>query len=804
MDINKRNSILVIDDSKTEIAALTDILEEQDYIVYTAENAWDGIEAATKYEPDVILLDIIMPGKDGYSVLTTLKSAPKTRNIPVIFLTGLTTFEGEAKGLRLGAADYINKPFSPAVIKLRIENQLKISQHKIEYDMMRCQVENSASQRALANITSVLNNAQAIIYANDIDTYEIVFITDYTKEHFGLQGDVIGKPCYEVFQAGKEGRCEFCPRHQLDKEPDKVVVWEEHNPITNRYYRKTDRYIDWPNGKKVHIQYATDLTDIKQKIEEVEYRDKLLQKVNEELTETNNRARMLLDSTPMCCQLFNSEYKKIDCNQEALRLFGFKTKEVFLLNSYSVYPEFQPDGQRSMDKITKLLDKAVKEGSTGFFEWTYELLDGTIVPTEALVVKIPYGDDFMLAGYTRDLREYKRIMEALEDALIQAEAGSKAKGDFLSTMSHEIRTPMNAIIGMTAIGKKSEDIKQKDYALTKIEDASTHLLGIINDILDIAKIEANKMELSPIEFEFEKMLKKVIGISNFRIEEKKQTLSVDIDKRIPHIIFGDEQRLSQVITNLMSNATKFTPAGGKIHLEATLVSERNGNCEIRISITDSGIGLSSEQHERMFQAFEQADSGISRQYGGTGLGLVISKRIVELMNGRIWVESEINKGSKFIFTIKVQHGGKNERPNQMKAETEEIHSGEFIGKTMLFAEDVEINREILISLLEDTGITIGCAENGIEAVEMVKKDPTKYDIIFMDVQMPKMNGLEATRCIRALPSVSKRNPPLPIIATTANVFKSDIEECTNAGMDGHLGKPLDFEKVLEILRKYLL
>jgi len=804
MDINKRNSILIIDDSKTEIAALSAILEEQGYIVYTAENGWDGIETAEKYEPDVILLDIIMPGKDGYSVLTTLKSTPKTQNIPVIFLTGLTTFEGEAKGLKLGAADYINKPFSPAVIKLRIENQLKISHHKVEYDMMRCQLENSASQRALANITSVLNNAEAIIYANDINTYEIVFITDYTKEHFGLKGDVLGKPCYEVFQDGKKGRCDFCPRHQLDKEPDKAVVWEEHNPVTNRYYRKTDRYIDWPNGKKVHIQYATDLTDIRQKIEEIEYRDKLLQKVNEELTETNNRARMLLDSTPMCCQLFNSAYKKIDCNQEALRLFGFKTKEIFLLNSTSVYPEFQPDGQRSMEKITKLLDKAVKEGSTGIFEWTYELLDGTIVPTEALVVKIPYGDDFMLAGYTRDLREYKRIMEALEEALIQAEAGSKAKGDFLSTMSHEIRTPMNAIIGMTAIGKKSRDSKEKDYALTKIEDASTHLLGIINDILDIAKIEANKMELSPIEFEFEKMLTKVIGISNFRIEEKKQTLSVDIDKRIPNIIFGDEQRLTQVITNLMSNATKFTPDGGKIHLEATLVSERNGNCEIRISITDSGIGLSAEQHERMFQAFEQADSGISRQYGGTGLGLVISKRIVELMNGKIWVDSELGKGSKFVFTIKVQHGGKNEKPDQKKIEVEEAHSGEFAGKTMLFAEDVEVNREILIALLEDTGITIECAVNGVEAVEMVKKNPAKYDIVFMDVQMPKMSGLEATRCIRALPSVTKRRNPLPIIATTANVFKSDIEECINAGMDGHLGKPLDFEKVLEILRKYLV
>ena len=804
MNSNKKNSILIIDDSKTEIEVLTDILSPI-YNVYSAVNGWDGIEAAGKYEPDVILLDIIMPKMDGYTVLTNLKANTQTRAIPVIFLTGLTTAEGETKGLKLGAADYINKPFSPAVIKIRIENQIKISKHWLEYDAIKSQITDDASRRAFNNITSVLNNAEAIIYANDIDTYEILFITDYTKKHFGIEGDVIGKPCYKVFQSDQEGRCAFCPRNQLDKEPDKAVIWEEHNPVTNRYYRKTDRYIDWPNGKKVHIQYATDLTDIRQKIEEIEYRDDLLQKINKELSEANKRARILLDSTPMCCQLFDSGYKKIDCNEEALRLFGFSKKEDFLANPTSVYPEFQPDGQRSIEKIVKLLDIAVKQGSTGVFEWTYELPDGAIVPAEALVVKIPYGDDFMLAGYTRDLREHYRIMHALENALVQAEAGSKAKSDFLSTMSHEIRTPLNAIIGMTAIGKKTEDCKEKDYALKKIEDASTHLLGIINDILDIAKIEANKMELAPIQYDFEKMLQKAIGINNFRIDEKKQTLTVVVDSRIPTYIIGDEQRLVQVIANLMSNAIKFTPEGGKIHLEASLLSERNGNCELKISVSDSGIGLSSEQHEKMFQAFEQADSGISREYGGTGLGLVISKQIVEMMGGRIWVQSKLGKGSKFIFTIKVRQGGQNETPKQKAAITKgNIIAGEFLGYKMLFAEDVEVNREILITILEESGIIIDCAINGLEAVDKVKEAPDYYDIIFMDVQMPKMNGLDATRQIRALPAMENRTRPLPIIATTANVFKSDIEECMNAGMDGHLGKPLDFEKTIEVLRKYLV
>ena len=676
-----------------------------------------------------------------------------------------------------------------------------------KYDDGSDVLENDAFKKALDNITSVLNNADAIIYANDIDTYEIVFITDYTKEHFGISGDVIGLPCYKVFQQNQDGRCPFCPRHQLDKEPDKAVVWEEFNPVTKRYYRKKDRYIDWPDGRKVHIQYATDLTDINQKIKEIEYRDNLLQAVNEELNEANSRAWKLLDSVPMCCQLFNSDYKKIDCNHEALRLFGFKDKKDFLKNSAKLYPEYQPDGQRSVDKIKILLDKAAKDGSTGTFEWMYRMLDGTSMPSEALIVKIPHGEDFMLAGYTRDLREHNRMMETIETALVQAEVGSKAKSDFLSTMSHEMRTPMNAIIGMTAIAKKAKGAKEKDYALTKIEDASTHLLGIINDILDISKIEANKLELSTVEFDFEKMLNKVIGINIFRMEEKEQKLTVTIDDGISHFVVGDEQRLMQVVANLLSNAVKFTPNGGEIQLEAFLIDEQDGNYELQISITDNGIGLSKEQHEKLFQAFEQADSGISRRYGATGLGLYISKQIIELMGGQIWVESELGKGSKFSFTLNMKSGTKRRNTSNetvdSSSETNDLLDGEFDGKVMLFAEDIEINREILITLLEDSGLLIDCAENGQEALDKVTENPDKYDIIFMDVQMPKMDGLEATRRIRALSTVNERVNPLPIIATTANVFKSDIEECLAAGMDDHLGKPLDIEKVIEILRKYL-
>jgi CheY-like chemotaxis protein len=486
---------------------------------------------------------------------------------------------------------------------------------------------------------------------------------------------------------------------------------------------------------------------------------------------------------------------------------------------------------------------------------------------------------------------------------------------------------------MTAIGKNSTEMERKDYALNKIEDAAVHLLSVINDVLDISKIEANKLELSPVEFNFERMLQKIVNIINFRMDERHQKFTINIDRKIPRFVIGDDHRLSQVILNLLSNAVKFSPERGEVDLNITLVEEKDGICKLRTTVSDNGIGISPEQRDKLFSAFQQADSGITREFGGTGLGLSISKHIVELMDGEIWAESELGKGSMFIFTVKLERGVKNvasmlspgikwenmrilvvddepevyayfkdlfgqlglncngaadgfeacrimeetgsfdiyfvdwrmpgmdgiELTRKIKAhdkdrpsvvvmissadwavikdmaldagvskyllkplfssaiidcineclgladgddeETEAGVGGRFAGKKLLVAEDVEINREIIVSLLEDTGISIDCAQNGLEAVEMIVAAPDKYDAVLMDVQMPKMDGLEATRLIRAVNV--QRLAKLPIIAMTAHVFKSDIEECLKAGMNDHIGKPIDIDDVMKKLHKYL-
>ena len=403
-------------------------------------------------------------------------------------------------------------------------------------------------------------------------------------------------------------------------------------------------------------------------------------------------------------------------------------------------------------------------------------------------------------------------MRSYNKKAIQSDNASLSKSQFLSTMSHEIRTPLNAIIGMTEIGKRAENIDEKDRAITKIENASSHLLGIINDVLDMAKIEADKLELSPIRYNFEAMLQKVITVVSYRADEKQQSLIVNVDSNVPEFIVGDDQHLAQVITNLLSNAIKFTPDGGKIELRASLTDEpgeSDDECRLRIEVADSGIGISPEQQSKLFNMYEQAESGTSRKFGGTGLGLVISKRIVELMGGSIWVESELGNGARFIFTIKALRSSNdidhtNGHIDTNAAQFDDIRNmdGKFTGKKMLIAEDIEINREILISLLEHTGLVIVSVENGKEALDMVETADDMYDIILMDVQMPVMNGLEATRQIRALPSCE--SDKLPIIAMTANVFKSDIEDCLEAGMNDHISKPIDVDRVFDVLCDHLL
>ncbi len=390
------------------------------------------------------------------------------------------------------------------------------------------------------------------------------------------------------------------------------------------------------------------------------------------------------------------------------------------------------------------------------------------------------------------------VMENLVQAREEALSSTRAKTDFLANISHEIRTPINAITGMTAIARKATDLDKINDCLIKIDAASRQLLGLINDVLDMSKIEANRLELENRPFDIFRAMSNIRSIVGVRAAEKQQSLRMDIDPSVPRIAVGDEMRLSQVLLNLLSNAIKFTPEKGMIDVSVKCLSAGVGRNEFEISVKDSGIGMTAEQQGRLFMKFEQADRGIARRFGGTGRGLAISKNIVEMMGGSIGVTSEESCGS--CFTIRFWMGaGSDAMLNTQGDECAQEYS--FHGQTALLVEDVEINREIVIEVLKKTGIAIDCAENGKIALEMFSANPTRYDIVFMDIQMPVMDGYTATIELRALPF--PRAKEVPILAMTANAFSDDVEKCERVGMNGHISKPINFDSLSRITASYL-
>lgn len=408
-------------------------------------------------------------------------------------------------------------------------------------------------------------------------------------------------------------------------------------------------------------------------------------------------------------------------------------------------------------------------------------------------------------------QQLEKRSQELQAALQAAEVANREKSDFLSRMSHDIRTPMNAIMGMTDIASAHIDTPEKvQDCLRKISLSSQHLLGLINDVLDMSKIESGKVELRHESFNFRAFLQDFENLYGEQAKSKGISYETVLASDLEVQIIGDSLRLNQVLSNLLSNALKFTPAKGIIKLRVSKTGEDQENVYLRFEVIDTGCGIAEENYDKIFESFEQENVDVTYKYGGTGLGLSIVKRFTQLMGGSIHVTSVQGSGSTFTVDLpfgKVKESGELARFSDINGRDDlakdcYVIDYDFKGKRILLVEDNELNREIAEELIGATGASVESAEDGVQAVEKFKESAEGYyDLILMDVQMPHMDGYEATRCIRALGRSDAQK--VPIFAMTANAFAEDVQKSREAGMNAHISKPLDIRAVYKQMNRYL-
>jgi PAS domain S-box-containing protein len=706
-----------------------------------------------------------------------------------LFRKLLVTKDGKVVPVEIHAAilDFHGKPTVLAIIR-------DITERKKMEEMLR---------ESKDYLDEIINSIGDPIFVKDRQ-HRYVLINDAHCRVAGLtREEIIGKTSHDVFP--KDQADVFFEKDEEVFETGRENVNEErvtngqgivHTVITRKTLH-TDKA-----GNKFLVGIARDITDRKRIEDELRRaQDDLEKRVQERTAELEKANIALRNSKDYLSKIINSigdpifvkdrQHRCVLVNDAACKLFGRSCEDIVGKTAYELFPT------QEMANISWEKDEEVF--LTGVENVNEET--NTYAPGETrtvLVKKTLYVDNAgnkFLVGATRDITDRKLAENELKEAKEAAEAAVRSKSEFLANMSHEIRTPLNAVVGLTGL-LLSADLtpEQRDYVET-VRSSGNSLLSVINDILDFSKIEGGKMELENQPFDLRGCIKVALDLVEANAAEKGLTLRYSLDDRVPATIMGDVTRLRQVLANLLSNAVKFTDRG-TVEISVTGQTVAEDQFEVHFAITDTGIGIPEDKLGRLFQSFSQIDSSTTRKYGGTGLGLAISKRLVEMMGGRIWVESRLGKGSTFHFIIMAKAAAIKPIHSAAAAASQEQRMCSKLDRSrplrILLAEDNAVNQKVALQMLKRLGHNADVAANGLEVLQALERQ--QYDVVLMDVQMPEMDGIDAARKIR------ERWPKGPrIVAITAYALEGDRERCIKAGMDDYLSKPIQIEELRSVL-----
>jgi len=554
----------------------------------------------------------------------------------------------------------------------------------------------------------------------------------------------------------------------------------------NRIWVEQSSVILMENGEPQGFQcIVKDITE-KRRIESE------LKKIEAEREEHQFRLQSILDNTPLMIFIKDLNGRYLLANKSYKDAFNFTSEQIIGKTDFDLVAEADAQRYREIDEYVIREQKNVE---------VEEMIEHAGVSKNLLIVKFPLFDKnntiYGISGIASDITERYLYGMHLIEAKRKAEVAEQLQEQFLANMSHEIRTPMNGIIGMTNILLNTPmSNEQKDFVHI-IKKSSDSLMILINDILDLSKIKAGKLRIEKIDFRLRETLEQTISTFRVLINDKGLKLRVSVDLNIPDSLTGDPHRLNQILNNLVSNAVKFT-AAGEINLEVKANNQSEKEIELSFSVSDTGIGIAKEKFESIFESFSQAESGTSRKFGGSGLGLSITKKLIEMQNGSIDVKSTAGKGTEFNFTIKYAIPAHVVAKQYDNVKQETLNERGLSGKRVLVVEDNEANQKVIYHMLDKVGIEADLADNGKVAVKLLE-DGFQYDLVIMDLQMPEMDGFETTRYIR-----QKLKLNIPIIAMTASALRNEKIKCLELGMNEYMNKPFVPADLFRELRRFLL